>query len=312
MKLSQDTWNKLQSHPYIKVAVQPNHPHISSVNFTKKAFWGKNWDEMTLKARGLFINTETLDIVARSYQKFFNIGERPETQMEALKSSLKFPLRGFQKENGFLGIIGWDNQTNSLFMSSKSASHSEFSGWFRTIFDAQGSAYRRIVEGVCKNQDSSIVYEVIDPVNDPHIIEYSEPKLVALDIISNSEDLQVTTAAKKQLGVWYSWKEFEDFLGSPTMFYGYESLGKIEGVVFQDANEFQFKGKSAYYSYWKAMRGLKDQMLRSRSKTQSRAREQHWQLKSPEANKFYEWCLEQPDKVLEKNIIEVRKIYESV
>ena len=53
---------------------------ISSFNFTSKTFKKKNWNDRTVKARGLFINTNNDEIVARSYDKFFAIGERPETQ----------------------------------------------------------------------------------------------------------------------------------------------------------------------------------------------------------------------------------------
>lgn len=46
---------------------------ISSFNFKKDVFYGSLWDEQNIKARGLFIHTETTEVVARSYDKFFNI-----------------------------------------------------------------------------------------------------------------------------------------------------------------------------------------------------------------------------------------------
>ena len=49
---------------------------ISSFNFTKEVFCNKKWDTLTCKARGLFIDTHSYSIVARSYDKFFNLYER--------------------------------------------------------------------------------------------------------------------------------------------------------------------------------------------------------------------------------------------
>ena len=67
-----------------KNIVERKYGDISSFNFSASAFFNKIWDEQTVKARGLYINTKTGEVVARSYDKFFNIGERPETQMDCL------------------------------------------------------------------------------------------------------------------------------------------------------------------------------------------------------------------------------------
>lgn len=48
---------------------------ISSFNFTKTAFQRKIWNGLTTHARGLFIDTSKMEVVARSYNKMFNIGE---------------------------------------------------------------------------------------------------------------------------------------------------------------------------------------------------------------------------------------------
>ena len=63
----------------IKEVVQDCDPNISSFNFTKSAFYDKKWDDIVCKARGLFIDTKNWRIVARGFNKFFNINERPET-----------------------------------------------------------------------------------------------------------------------------------------------------------------------------------------------------------------------------------------
>ena len=77
---------------------------VSSFNFSREAFYKKHWDEISTKARGLFINTKTNKIVARSYDKFFAVDERNETRISNLQNTLKFPMTAYLKENGFLGM----------------------------------------------------------------------------------------------------------------------------------------------------------------------------------------------------------------
>src|SRR3546814_13397773 len=67
-------------------------PHVSSIQFTKSAFYSATWDSYTTVARGLFIDNIDNTIVARSYEKFFNHGEKTETSDDALQSSLAFPV----------------------------------------------------------------------------------------------------------------------------------------------------------------------------------------------------------------------------
>ena len=88
--------------------------NISSFNFTRQAFRKGVWDNVTTKARGLFINTNTKKIVARSYNKFFNINEMPETQLIFLKSRFEYPVSVYKKYNGYLGLIGYDGESDNL------------------------------------------------------------------------------------------------------------------------------------------------------------------------------------------------------
>ena len=55
-----------------KYVMEKQFGNISSFNFTREAFYDKHWDEQTIKARGLFINTHSGAVVARAYEKFFS------------------------------------------------------------------------------------------------------------------------------------------------------------------------------------------------------------------------------------------------
>lgn len=93
----------------------------SSFNYTEKAFFDSVWDEQTVKARGLFIDTKREKVVARSYEKFFNTNEQPETKLDMLQYKMQFPVTAYVKENGFLEIISYNEETDDLLIASKSS-----------------------------------------------------------------------------------------------------------------------------------------------------------------------------------------------
>lgn len=280
--LSQDTAKTMREHSGVKERVQILHPHISSFNFTKDVFFKASWDDVVVKARGFFINTQTNEIVSRGYDKFFNIGERKETRIEELSSSISFPLVGYLKENGFLGNIGYDRETESLFVATKSSSGGEFCQWFKDILNSQMSQVKQ--DGLARwlrDNEACMTFEVIDPVNDPHMIEYDEPKLILLDVFHRNESAErldyeklkkvakkfdfipkarsISLHNKEGLERWYekvatdlSWR-----------YHGED----VEGFVLEDSKGFMTKIKMPHYAFWKRMRGQKDRMKREWDKT---------------------------------------------
>ncbi|PGK51516.1 hypothetical protein CN918_27380 [Priestia megaterium] len=62
---------KLRNDPLIYEKKLGNN--VSSFNFKREVFDNALWTAQNAKARGLFINTKTTEIVARSYDKFFSI-----------------------------------------------------------------------------------------------------------------------------------------------------------------------------------------------------------------------------------------------
>ena len=72
-------------------------------------------------------------MVARAYDKFFQIGEREETKPIRLWNTLQFPVTAYVKENGFLGIISYDEYEDSLFYACKSTINSKYACLFKTM-----------------------------------------------------------------------------------------------------------------------------------------------------------------------------------
>lgn len=251
----------MKESPFVRESEMGN---ISSFNFNQSAFYDKVWNNLNSHARGLFINTKLMEIVARSYDKFFNLGERPETMPTALKESLNFPLKGYLKENGFLGILGYDPEHDNLLFCSKSSVFGEFHGYFRDLFYEKYADQLSNIHEYLKETRRTMVFEVIDIKNNPHIIEYPESKLVLLDIIDNQiefnaipyEELKTKAQefgmqCKELLFTVNDWDSLEN-----EIIKGNNLTNPIEGFVIEDTSGFQFKVKLDYYRFWKHMRTL--------------------------------------------------------
>ena len=86
------------------VNIQP-HPRapLRIANYTQRCQFSGAWDEVTMQCRGLIFHAETLEVVARPWRKFWNLGDVrfPETLPENLPATLPVVTR---KLDGSLGI----------------------------------------------------------------------------------------------------------------------------------------------------------------------------------------------------------------
>jgi len=290
--------------------------NISSFNFTRKAFYNKNWNDITIKARGLFLNTETGDVVARGYEKFFNVNEVRETGLEHLLSKFKDKhITCYKKENGFLGILSCYN--GELHFHSKSTDKGDYVELFKKIFMETIDEERLwLLKQHMSINNHSFVFEVIDPVNDPHIIKYDKPKVILLDIIENTIEFNKLPYEKVQLMASNLkiecktiYKEFDDIREFHKWYLEVTDEDNmehedIEGVVIE-CDDFMTKLKFPYYNFWKFMRSVKEGYLKRHTLKLSR-------LHNAEANYFYAWLKEQDNETLQKDIISLRDKYKGV
>ncbi|MDY4920645.1 MAG: RNA ligase, partial [Phascolarctobacterium sp.] len=151
-----------------------------------------------------------------------------------------------------------------------------------------------------RDNNCSVIFECIEPVKDPHIIEYQEPQVVLLEIIPNELEFKHSSynelkALGAKLGVkvkelactLQSLDEFDSWLKEimrPDYLYN-ESY--IEGFVIEDAQKFMTKLKLHYYKKWKTLRQVADATLKHG------AIKAKWKLSDEEAKAFYNWLREE-------------------
>lgn len=289
--------------------------NIHSFNFTREAFYNKNWDNLTTKARGLFINVETKEIVARGYEKFFNIGEKGNDVVDVV-NKFNYPVSVYIKENGYLGIVGYNSETDSLFISSKTTDKGDMANNFKEIFNEKAKT-KETIKQILKEKNISLLFEVIDPISDPHIIEYNEQKMVLLDAFYREIDpkklsydellktlMPLFFEVKKMVNIKFdSGQEFYKFykeISQPDYLY---NGNNIEGFVFEDSAGYMVKFKTDFYKKWKFLRGLKERMSRG-SQIDTRMLTEKLYVD------FYSWLRTKEPEYLKMDIISLRNEFE--
>ena len=290
--------------------------NIHSFNFSRKVFFDGTWNKLNTHARGLFVDMKSRKIVARSYEKFFNIEERREVSIFNLMKIFKNKeIRGYRKENGYLGLVSLID--DELHFFTKTTDSGDFVQWFKEIWNSKNINEKYLKEYLREN-NCTLIFEVIDIKNDPHIIKYDESDIILLDIINNTwkfdkkpydEICEVADKAGIAVKDWiYTWANEQEFLKWYKEECDEDDLSQehIEGVVIEAGNEthpFMVKIKFGYYRAWKSLRALADKVRKGNKVELS-------QLWSPVHNYFYDWLKKQDAKTLEKDIITLRAEFE--
>lgn len=107
-----------------RFVVRREHPSqpLAILNYTDRCQWEKGaWNDVTRACRGIIYRTDTLEVVARPFRKFFNYG-----QSEAPTLDLTGPATVTDKLDGSLGILyptsdGYAIATRGSFESDQAA-----------------------------------------------------------------------------------------------------------------------------------------------------------------------------------------------
>lgn len=188
---------------YVRKQDYPGAP-MAILNYTPKCQYAGAWSQSSMACRGLIYNTETGEIIARPFPKFFNHNEE-----RAAKAS--GPVRVQDKMDGSLGILyqtpegEYGIATRGSF-SSEQAVHG--TGVLRTIMEETGwQPYAGF----------TYLFEIIYPEN-RIVVDYGGmDDLILLDVINNQTGMSAL-GAMDDLGVpftvagWSSYDSLEAFL----------------------------------------------------------------------------------------------------
>ena len=301
--------------------IEKKHGVISAFNFNKQVFHSGNWSELSKIARGLFIKTATGEIEARGYEKFFNYKEDKFNSDNFLRENLAFPVEVYEKYNGFLGILSVFN--DNLLFHSKSSIDGDYPEYFMKIFsktqnvedpnDPYETKFNELKKFM-KDNNICLVFEVIDHINDPHIVKYNADDIVLLDAVYLEEKFRnmpydelveigkrFNFKVKEKKFVFNNFNELHAFIVKEEL----DMTPQKEGYVIVDRNNYHFKLKCKWYKTWKFMRSIKDKIGKRQQFSTSA-------LTMPVMNEFVAWCKKQnEDYLLNNDIITLRdKFYD--
>ena len=313
-----DLINEMIAHSYI--TVKECDYNLISLNFNREAFNKKKWNDLTIKARGLFVDKNSGEVKIRSYNKFFNYGER-HINLGYLNKYATYPIRVFKKYNGFLGLASVID--GNVVLTSKSVTSGKYKDIFQSIWDKLEDDVKELLKQTMIENNCTEVFEVVSPEYDPHIIKYDREHLYLLDFIENKLDLDTHNidlefsenlmkkvefsssilTKKEELTRLENYDDLYNFLDEKT-----KSLEEFEGYVLCDNSGLMFKFKLPYYNLWKERRGW---LEKYRTALLKGKRIEVKEIEKDENRHFKKFLLKLgKDKLQGLSIIDVREMYE--
>lgn len=272
--------NEMIGHKFI--TVKECDYNLISLNFNREAFNKKKWNDLTIKARGLFVDRDSGEVKIRSYNKFFNFGER-HVNLGYLHKYATYPIRVFKNIFGFLGLASVID--GNIVFASKSVTSGKYKDIFQNIWNKVEAEVKELLKKTMIENNCTAVFEVVSPEYDPHIIKYDKEHLYLLDFIENKLDIDThnidlefsenlmkkvefssTILTKKELITKLeNYNELYNFLDEKA-----KSLEEFEGYVLCDNSGLMFKFKLPYYMLWKERRTWLERYRSALSKGKNR------------------------------------------
>jgi hypothetical protein len=209
----------------------PAYPHLSIFKYSDTCNFEDGWNETNRICRGLIVDTQSGEIVARSFPKFFNIGERAESSLENLPNE-DFDI--FEKMDGSMGSLyhydgAWRVATPGSMMSPQSAEGQQMLSYYK-------------LESI--PLDCTPVVEIIYPEN-RIVVDYGDRRGLVLLAVFNRDGTEWSRKEVLELSVKTG---IPAVMMYPTM--DIKSLPfteNQEGYVIRFASGLRVKAKSPVY-----------------------------------------------------------------
>ena len=188
---------RMSAHPEVRVREVDGVPGVIACNFSRKAFVKGLWDQTSCKARGLFLRAADAEVVARGYDKFFNIGQLPGPAdfREVVRAGAGRPLSVRRKWNGYLAIVSVVDGRLRVFSKSGVTAYSEHA---ESLLRAHLGDRADELAALIAAAGVSLTFEVISR-RDPHIVDEGDDRVVLLDAIRNQEDMELVDDLRLRL-----------------------------------------------------------------------------------------------------------------
>lgn len=109
---------------YINVNFHKKFTNLAIYTYSKAAQFDYVWDEATCKCRGLIVDTATMEIIARPFAKFFNVGEQAGITRDQFPAGE--PIITDKLDGNLITLYYWEGR---WWAASKGSFHSEPADW---------------------------------------------------------------------------------------------------------------------------------------------------------------------------------------
>lgn len=141
-------------------------------NYNQKAQFSDRWNAFETMSRGLLLCRRTGRVVGRSFDKFFNYG-----QGGRYPSRNAYPVYVFEKMDGSMGASYYDHADSKMKIYTRGSLESEQAKWATEYLDTH---YPQVREELPSHH--TLIFEIIAPSIDPHIVNYDYEGLVLLAV----------------------------------------------------------------------------------------------------------------------------------
>jgi len=164
-----DGWVERNDHPSLPISIY---------NYSRKTQYEGKWDDITLKTRGLVLDTEG-NVIAKSFDKFFNYEELVGNKWVESKIPNE-PFEVFEKMDGSLGILF--NYNNEWILATKGSFTSDQA--IRGMEILKKYRYEKLIKGF------TYLFEIIYPEN-RIVCEYDFEDLILLAVVDNKDGYEL-------------------------------------------------------------------------------------------------------------------------
>lgn len=274
--------------------------------------------KLPILARGLFIDADD-KIIIRGYNKFFNIGEVPETGWDFLETNTKGPYFIVTKENGCMIYIASDGN-GDLYVSSKhslTSSHSDKAKYWLDIHLTFSKKTRKELSQKLAELNSTASFELCDDSFEEHILAYKKNDwgLHCHGLIKNTELFEtyspiVVNEFSRSFGFHEVFYETRDTIPEVKTFCESREGEPIEGWVIRSGNMFVKYKYDAPYLIWREWREITKSYLKNGTF-------HNFKWRYPETEHYSEWVKKEiitnrhifDGYLQDKCIIKIRELY---
>jgi RNA ligase len=125
--------------------------------YTDQCVFAGAWDEITLNSRGHVFDRHTGECIARPFPKFFNVGEREDTQERRLPWTE--PHDVYAKEDGWLGIL---YRQDGYKVASRGSFHSDGAVWATSLLQDKDLSFLPDEATLCFEMIASDLKIILD------------------------------------------------------------------------------------------------------------------------------------------------------